>query len=197
MEPQIRAWNASESSRSLTHHSLKSLKQSVPLKSWPVLVPVDQNHICHRGRGCVTMDTLQGLAVPLQRINPRWLLHWLPWGFQSGLDIWHRSPFHSTSSRAGSMAPQPPSLIWKETLEWHWGSDLPASRDPGRLHSQGVGTHCATGLIGVISLWPPEMLLEECQATENKTQTQVVRRKGRFIMLAGQHLDLSKNGMAP
>jgi hypothetical protein len=63
----------------LTHTPFtQSLKQSVPiyfpLKSWPALVPVDRNHIGHRGRGCVTLDILQGSDGPLQRISPCRLL---------------------------------------------------------------------------------------------------------------------------
>jgi hypothetical protein len=51
------------------------------------------------------------------------------------------------------------------------------SRDPRRLQRQGVGTCNPTGISGLISLGPPEMLREECQTSENKTQTEVVGGK--------------------
>jgi hypothetical protein len=75
------------------------------------------------------------------------------------------------------MAPQPPSVVWKETPESHWRCTLPGSRDPHRLQSQGAGTHYPMGLGGLISLGPLEMLREECQTRENKTQTQVAGGK--------------------
>jgi hypothetical protein len=56
----------------------QSLKQSAPiyfpLKSWPAVVPFDQNHTDHRGSGYITLDTLQGSASPLWGISPYWLL---------------------------------------------------------------------------------------------------------------------------
>jgi hypothetical protein len=166
----------------LTHTPFtQSLKQSVPgyfpLKSWPALVPVDQNHIGHRRKGCVTLGTLQGSAGPQQRISPCRLLTLTTPSYLPGLDIQHGSPFHSISPRAWSAAPQPPSVVQKETPESHQGCALPSSRNPRRLQSQGAGTRYPTGLGSLISLGPPEILLEECRTSENKTQTQVVGGK--------------------
>jgi hypothetical protein len=85
VEPQIWAWNTSESSHSLTHHSLrfKNSPYLFPLKSWLALNPVgwkqdshqpikhlvriilapdDQNHIIPRGRGWITLESHQGSA---------------------------------------------------------------------------------------------------------------------------------------
>jgi hypothetical protein len=52
------------------------------------------------------------------------------------------------------------------------------------------------GLSGLISQGPPEMLREECQTSENKTQTQVAGGK-EDLLLADQHLDLSKKWHRP
>jgi hypothetical protein len=80
------------------------------------------------------------------------------------------------------MALQPPSAVWKETPESHQGYALSGSRDPRRLQSQEVGTCYPTGLSGLISLGPPQMLREECQTSENKTQTQVVGGKENLLL---------------
>jgi hypothetical protein len=95
----------------------------------------------------------------------------LPQGFLPGPDIWYRSPFHSTSLRARSAAPQPPSVVWKEALELHPGCTLSGSRDPHRLQSPGAGTRWSD-LTGASNT-----LQEECWTSENKTQTQVVGGK--------------------
>jgi hypothetical protein len=80
------------------------------------------------------------------------------------------------------VAPQPPSVIWKETPILHWGCVLPDSRDPCRLQSQGVGTRYSMGLGSLISLGSPEMSDHREQDSNPGG-----RRKGRFITLAGQH----------
>jgi hypothetical protein len=54
------------------------------------------------------------------------------------------------------VAPQPPSVIWKETPESHQGCAFPGSRDPCRLQSWEVGTHYPMGLSSLILLGPPK-----------------------------------------
>jgi hypothetical protein len=77
-------------------------------------------------------------------------------GLLPGPDIWCRSPFHSTSLRAWSLAPQPPSVIWKETQESHRGCSLPGSRNLCRLRGQGAGTHCPSEHDAFNALGPPK-----------------------------------------
>jgi hypothetical protein len=86
--------------------------------------------------------------------------------WMSGLDFCFTPPVEGLVH--GSEAS---SVVWEETPESHQGCALPGSRDPCRLQSQGAGTHYSMGLGGLISLWPPKMLQEECRTSENKTQT--------------------------
>jgi hypothetical protein len=79
------------------------------------------------------------------------------------------------------VAPKPPSVIWKETPESHWGCALPSSRDPSQAAESGSGDPLPSG-----AWWPDlsgasKMLWEECQTTENKTLTQVVGGKGDLL----------------
>jgi hypothetical protein len=59
-----------QASQAILSHTIHSEFKTIssylfPLKSWPALVPVDQNHIGHRGKVRITLDTLQGLAGSL------------------------------------------------------------------------------------------------------------------------------------
>jgi hypothetical protein len=59
-------------------------------------------------------------------------------------------------SEGQSLAMQPPSVIWKETLESHRGCTPPSSRNLCRLQGQGVGTCCPMERGSLISLGPPK-----------------------------------------
>jgi hypothetical protein len=169
----------SQATHSHTIHSeFKTISSSLfPLKSWPALVPVDWNHIGHRGRGRITLDTLQGSTSPLRRVSPCWLLTLTT----PGLPTWSRhlaqisvslhqskGPVH-VSTASFSHLEGDPIITLGVHISWFQGSC--------RLQSQGVGTCYPTGLGGVISLGPPETLWEKCQTSKNKTQIQVVGGK--------------------
>jgi hypothetical protein len=110
------------------HSEFKTISPYLfPLKSQLALNPGDQNHISPRRRGCITLESYQGSAGPLWRISLHWLLTLTTPGLLPGPDIWCRSLFHSTSLKAWSLASQPPSVVWKETPESHWGCAIPSS----------------------------------------------------------------------
>jgi hypothetical protein len=184
----VLSWAATD--LSLKHKQVKplihipftqSLKQSVPiyfpLKSWPALVPVDQNHMGHRGRGCITLDTLQSSAGPLQRFSPCWLLTLITLGLPtwSRCQVWISISLHQSKGLVCSSAVSfsrlegDPGITSGVCTSWFQGP--PQAAQPGR------GDRYPMGLGGLISLGPPEMLQEECQTTENKTLTQVVGGK--------------------
>jgi hypothetical protein len=154
VEPQIWAWNTSESSHSLTHHSLrfKNSPYLFPLKSWLALNPVgwkpesqgplnqqaritlapdDWNHIGSRGRGHLTLESHQGSTGPL-------------WG----------------SVRTGSYTDYPRALTWSRHLV-----QVSVS-----LHQfEGPALGCPTGLGSLISLGPPKCCRN---STESMTDQQ-------------------------
>jgi hypothetical protein len=79
------------------------------------------------------------------------------------------------------MAPQPPSVIWKENPESHQGCALPGSRDPLQAAEPGSRDRYPMGFGSLISLAPPQMLQEECRTSKNKTQTQIVGGKENLL----------------
>jgi hypothetical protein len=128
-----------------------------PLKSWPALVPSDQNHIIsHRGREHFTLDTLQGSAGPLQRTSPHWLLTLTTPGLPAWSGHLAQISISLHQSKGPVLSSTASSVIWKENPESHQGCSLPGSRDPHRLQSQGAGTRYPTELGNLISLGPPE-----------------------------------------
>jgi hypothetical protein len=95
------------------------------------------------------------------------------------------------------MAPQPPSVVWKETLESHPGCTLPGSRDPLQAAEPGSGDLLPnwawrSDLGGASRNVAGRMLVQREQDSNPGGW-----RKGRFITLEGQHLDRSKNGTGP
>jgi hypothetical protein len=167
----------SQAAHSHTIHSeLKTISSYLfPLKSWPTIVPVDQNHINHRGRGCVTLVTLQGSAGPLWRISPCQLLTLTT----PGLPAWSGHPARISISLHQSEGPVLGSTASFSRLKGdpRITSGVHTSWFQGLLQAAEPGTSYSMGFSGLISLGPPEMLWEEGQTSENKTQTRVVGRK--------------------
>jgi hypothetical protein len=186
----------------LTHTPFtQSLKQSVPiyfpLKSWPVLVPVDWNHINHRGRGCVTLDSLQGSASPLWRISLRWPLTLTI----LGLPTWSRHPARISVSLHQSEGPVCSSAASFSGLEGDpgiisgvhtsWFQGPPQAAEPGS--GDPLPNRARWSDLTVASTNVTGRMLDQREQDSNTGGW----RKGRFITLAGQHLDRSKNGTSP
>jgi hypothetical protein len=159
----------------------QSLKQSVPihfpLKSWPAVVPVDWNHISHRGRECATLSTLQGSAGPLRSISPRWLLILNT----PGLPTWSRCLVQVSVSLHQSDDPVLGSSAFFSRLEGDprvtsgartaWFQGPPQAAEPGSRDPLPNGAWRSD------LTRASKMLREACQTSENKTQTQVAGGK--------------------
>jgi hypothetical protein len=103
------------------------------------------------------LDTLQGLASPLQRISPHQLLTLTV----PRLPTWSRCPARisvSLHQSEGLVRGSAASFSHMEgdPPESHWGCALPGSRNPHRLHSQGGGTHYPMRLSGLSLLGLPK-----------------------------------------
>jgi hypothetical protein len=109
-------------------------------------------------------------------------------------DVCCRSPFHSTSPRAWSLAPQPPSVIWKETPGSHRGCALPSSSNLHSLTGSGSRDPLPNGAWWSVSRWGLQNVVGKSLAQREQDSNPGRWRKGR-LMLVGQHLDISK--MAP
>jgi hypothetical protein len=147
----------------LTHTPFtQSLKQSVPiyfpLKSWPSLVPVDSNHISQRGRGCITLDIPQGLASPLQKISPQRLLTLTT----PGLPTWYRHLAQISVASFSHLEGDPgiTSGVCTSQFQGPLQAAEPGSRDLLPNRDQWSDLAGAS-----------KMLWEECQTSENETQT--------------------------
>jgi hypothetical protein len=170
-----------------------------PLISCPALVPVDQNHIGHRGKGHITLNTLQGSAGPLQRISPHQCLTLTT----LGLPTWSRHPDWisvSLHQSEGLVCDSTASFSHPEGDPWITsGVRTPGSRDPtpGRLQSWGVRTHYPTGLSGLISLGPSENVAGTITDEQEWDSNPADWKKGRFIYASGSAPGSLQNSASP
>jgi hypothetical protein len=187
----------------LTHTPFtQSLKHSVPisfpLKSWPAVVAVDRDHIGHRGRERITLDTLQGSVGPLWRISPCQLLTMTT----PGLPTWSKSLVQVSISLHQSEGLVHGSAASFSHLEGDPGIALGVHnfwfQGPLQAAEPGNGDRYPMGLGGLISLGPPKCCGKTVRPSDHREQDSNPGgwMKGRFITLAGQHLDLSKMALA-
>jgi hypothetical protein len=174
----------SQATHSHTIHSeFKTISSYLfPLKSWPAPVLVNQNHINYRGRRCITLDTLQGLASPLWRISPRRLLTLTTQGLPtwSGHLAWisvslHQSegPVHS-SAASFSHLEREPRITSGVHASWFQGPPQAAEPGSGDLLPNRARQYDLT-VVGRMS------------DQQEKDSNPGGWRKGIFITLVGQH----------
>jgi hypothetical protein len=152
-------------------------------------------HISHRGRGCITLGTLQGSVGHLQRLRSPCQLLTLT---TPGLPTWSRylaqisvllhqskGPVNGSAASFSCLEGDPGITLGVHTSQIQGPPQAaePGSRDPlpnGTRRSDLNGA--STNVVG--------RMLDQREQDSNPGGW----RKERFIMLADQHLDLSKNG---
>jgi hypothetical protein len=157
------------------------------LKSWPPLVPVDQNHVGHRGRGCITLATVQGLANPLQKISPCWLLTLTTLGLptwsgclaQISVSLHQSEGLVHCSAASFNHLEGDPRITSGVYTSWFQGS--PQAAEPGSRDPLPNGAR-----------WPDltgasRNVVERMSDEQEQDSNPGGWRKGRFIMLVGQH----------
>jgi hypothetical protein len=177
-----------------TQNSKQSVSYLLSLKSWPPLVPVDWNH---RGKGHATLDTLQDLVGPLWRMRPCWLLTLTTLGLLNWSEnlAWIYISFHQSeglvhgSTVSFSHLEGDPGIISRVCIYWFQGSPQAAEPGSGDLLPNGAQQSDPTGASRNVA----GRMLDQREQNSNPGGW----RKGRFIMLESQHLDLFKMVPAP